>query len=340
MLYTKPYFFDNFKCKADKCTDTCCAGWEVDVDSDSYEKYMSAQCNLKDKLRNNIVCEDGQYCFRLTPDERCVFLDCNGLCEIYSQLGEDYLCDICREHPRFYDFFDGVTESGLGLCCEKVCEMIFASDAPITFETYSDECDDEMYDDDIFYFQIRQKCFDIICDRTERLSKRIVTLLDFIAKVQNNINTDVRYSIQMINRNKLFSSVIDLFIKTEAINNEWTEYINYLSENKDKFFSVAEKIPADDVRYEQILTYLLYRHFMQSRYEGNVSDYVCFCVASLIFIYIADCKTYVESGCINMTDRINNVKFWSKQIEYSTDNINIVTEEITGLFFEQRVFNV
>ena len=39
MIYLKPYFYDYFKCKADKCTDTCCAGWEVDIDADSFEKY-------------------------------------------------------------------------------------------------------------------------------------------------------------------------------------------------------------------------------------------------------------------------------------------------------------
>ncbi len=340
MLYTKPYFFDNFKCKADKCTDTCCAGWEVDVDADSYEKYMSVECSLTDKLTNNIVCEEGQHCFRLTPDERCVFLDCDGLCEIYSQLGEDYLCDICREHPRFYDFFDGITESGLGLCCEKVCEMMFLSDNPVMFESYSDEYDDEVNEDDIFYFQIRQQCFDIICNRKERLSSRISALLKYIAKVQNEIYPDIYYDLSEINRNKLFSSVIELFVKTEPINNEWTEYINCIAGNKDEICSVSEKIPADDIRYEQILTYLLYRHFMQSRYEGNITDYVCFCVASLIFIYICDCKSYMESGSITIADRINNVKLWSKQIEYSTDNISIITEKITGLFFAQSVFNV
>lgn len=27
-----PDYYDEFECIADKCTDTCCAGWQVDVD--------------------------------------------------------------------------------------------------------------------------------------------------------------------------------------------------------------------------------------------------------------------------------------------------------------------
>ena len=32
MKYHKPSFFDQFKCIGSACTDTCCAGWEIEVD--------------------------------------------------------------------------------------------------------------------------------------------------------------------------------------------------------------------------------------------------------------------------------------------------------------------
>ena len=39
MFTVKPDFYDNFKCIADKCTDSCCIGWEIDVDETALEKY-------------------------------------------------------------------------------------------------------------------------------------------------------------------------------------------------------------------------------------------------------------------------------------------------------------
>ena len=39
MILRKPDFYDKFKCTASKCTDTCCIGWEIDIDKDSQEVY-------------------------------------------------------------------------------------------------------------------------------------------------------------------------------------------------------------------------------------------------------------------------------------------------------------
>ena len=39
MRYTKPHFYDTFECLADRCPDTCCAGWQIVIDEDSLDKY-------------------------------------------------------------------------------------------------------------------------------------------------------------------------------------------------------------------------------------------------------------------------------------------------------------
>lgn len=41
------------------------------------------------------------YLFRLNEKGYCHFLNKAGLCRLVLELGEDALCDICREHPRF-----------------------------------------------------------------------------------------------------------------------------------------------------------------------------------------------------------------------------------------------
>ena len=36
-----PKYYERFKCIADKCSHSCCIGWEIDVDADTLKKYKS-----------------------------------------------------------------------------------------------------------------------------------------------------------------------------------------------------------------------------------------------------------------------------------------------------------
>lgn len=334
MIYTKPDFYDNFECKADKCTDTCCAGWEVDIDDESYEKYKNLSGNFAKRLIDGIDIAGDVPCFRLCENERCIFLDGYGLCDIYSELGEEYLCEICREHPRFYDFFDGVTEMGLGLCCEKVCEMIFSSEKPVTFKSYYDDENIYVDDDDKLYFMIREKCFDILYDREKPLYSRVMNLIEYSVSVQNDIFADEYVFNPGKDIESLFNAVIELFSETEPINDEWKNSISDILKNSDRIFAVKDDYKFKEYEYEQILTYILYRHFMKSRFTGNILPAVCFSVVSLIFIYMTDCRIFSANNNFTDSDRIFSVKLWSKQIEYSEENTQYIFDKASDLFVD------
>ena len=106
-----------------------------------------------------------------------------------------------------------------------------------------------------------------------------------------------------------------------------------MRENFKDIFTAGESAVFSDTEYEQTLTYIMYRHFMQSRFTGEVLSAVCFSIASLIFIYLCDCKTYNENKCYEKSDRINNVKLWSKQIEYSEENTQDIFDKSFNLFY-------
>ena len=42
MKIVTPAYYKDFKCIAGACTDTCCAGWDVDVDEASYKHYKKS----------------------------------------------------------------------------------------------------------------------------------------------------------------------------------------------------------------------------------------------------------------------------------------------------------
>jgi len=127
----------DFVCIADKCKHSCCLGWEIDVDDETYELYKEVPGEFGDRLRENIADEGDCRHFILGKGERCPFLNDNNLCDIILNLGEDYLCDICSEHPRFYVEKDGDYECGVGMCCEEAARMIITNESP---------CDEQIVD--------------------------------------------------------------------------------------------------------------------------------------------------------------------------------------------------
>ena len=36
-----PHFYPNFACIASRCSDSCCIGWEIDIDPDTADYYRS-----------------------------------------------------------------------------------------------------------------------------------------------------------------------------------------------------------------------------------------------------------------------------------------------------------
>ena len=125
MRYVRPDFYEDFHCLAGDCRHSCCVGWEIDIDDDSLARYRAVGGEPGRMLRRAIETEPTPH-FRLTEEERCPFLREDGLCRLILTLGEDSLCDICREHPRFYNALPGRLEAGLGLCCEEAARLLLA----------------------------------------------------------------------------------------------------------------------------------------------------------------------------------------------------------------------
>ena len=126
MTEVYPSYYPQFRCRAGVCKNTCCRGWEIDIDSETREFYRTVGGDLGQKLRQSILDGEDGASLRLVEDERCPFLLDSGLCQLILELGEDKLCQICTDHPRFRSFFSDRTEVGIGLCCEAAAELVLS----------------------------------------------------------------------------------------------------------------------------------------------------------------------------------------------------------------------
>ena len=321
MLYIRPSFYDKFKCIADKCTDSCCIGWEINIDNETMDIYNNMPTEFGEKIRENIVeNEDGTHSFKLCKDERCPFLNEKNLCDIITDCGEENICYICSEHPRFYNDFPDVTEYGLGLCCEEVCRLLLENDEPLKFVAFEDEteCYFENYEDEV-------ESYSKIYNVRNQIYEILELNISYAEKIQRIINFLENYNGEKITISSDYE-ILQMYKKTEPINDEWIEYFESLKNSIDDI--LRNEKPFDetsngDSKYSKILNYVIYRHLMKSAFFDISSFIGCvnFCVSSVRFIKLCDIKTYVENGCVKEIDRINNVKRWSKQIEYSEENV-------------------
>ena len=125
MTIAKLNCYENFKCLAGDCPDTCCAGWKVLIDDTTYAKYLTANCdkNFSKRISKNLIkCKDG-YCTKLHK-KRCAFLTSDNLCEIYINLGENSLSEVCKNHPRFINDLGARREVNFSLSCPLAVSLL------------------------------------------------------------------------------------------------------------------------------------------------------------------------------------------------------------------------
>lgn len=126
--------YDNFKCIADKCKYTCCSGWQINVDEQTFAKYkknMYLKINMKDKF---VISKKGT-CMRLTKDKNCKFLRKDYLCDIHVKFGEGMLCETCKVYPRGVNQLNNSVEKHLYSSCPAMVELFLAKNEKLSFET-------------------------------------------------------------------------------------------------------------------------------------------------------------------------------------------------------------
>lgn len=295
-----PEYYKKFKCIADRCKHSCCIGWEIDIDSDALEKYAAVQHGYGKQIADSISLSDTPH-FNLCQNEKCPHLNNKGLCNIILNLGEEYLCDICREHPRFYNNTVRGIEVGLGLSCEEACRIVLSDDYNSFFVLKN--IDQKPIKHDFDTVKARNEIYKILSDRSFAYQKRLQHIL--------------------------LSHSIDL---TETTQDEWTETIDSLeyldNSHKELFLNFSPNAVAPqeiELLCERFLAYLIYRHCSPASDENEYR-------AALFFSLF--CEKLLVSAVESSNDHsfqnvVNISRIISEEIEYSEDN----TETIKSVYY-------
>lgn len=298
-----PKYYNNFVCIADKCNHSCCIGWEIDIDPKTAEKYSTFDKGYGAIVKESVDFKDVPH-FRLAENDRCPHLNENGLCRIILELGEEHLCDICREHPRFYNYTGRGIEVGLGLACQEAGRLILSSDLYGEFDelTYTDSIDCNYTEDHGFDpLILRDDIFKTLSDSTLSYGEKL-----------NNISEKYKVSVGLLS---------DSEAKTLLKN------LEYLDPSHKIMFSCYSSKTEVPYTLEKIccrvLAYFIYRHCSQAEdydYFRAVLGFCLFCEKLFVSV-IKTRKANTLEACAEIARII------SEELEYSEDNTQTITDE-------------
>ena len=305
-----PDYYTKFKCIADKCRHSCCIGWEIDVDEDTLDYYGTIGGQFGERLKSNIVTDGETAHFCLAKDERCPFLNEKGLCDIIIELGEEALCQICDDHPRYRNFYSDREEIGVGLSCEAAAKLVLMHKEKAQLVCLDDEEDEILWEEEIEFLKIRDKIWSILQNRTKTVETRVAEMLGFCGITE--VCKSAAEWAQIYRRLEKLDPIRDKIL--DAL------------ENADEKQLVLPHIEWLETASEQLLCYFTYRHLADSLDDGRFISRLLFCVQSFRMIKwfaALHCNKY---GKIDIDILSEIVRIYSAEIEYSTDNIEALLD--------------
>lgn len=313
MKLIAPEYYTEFKCIADQCKHSCCIGWVIDVDPDTLEYYHTITGPLGERLKKGID-ESGETAhFILGEGERCPFLDQTGLCDLITELGEESLCQICTDHPRYRNFYSDRTEIGLGLCCEAAGELILKRQEKTTLIVLEDDGEAEELDvPDESLLTWREQLIAIAQDRNYTIEERAAAILK---------------AAEMPIPEKSLAEWADIYLELERLEETWTDRLQELK-STDIPNAPALDTPGWETAFEQLLVYFLYRQLPFALDDGEYEGRAAFCVLSYRIIRDLCHVHAVLHGSVALDDLVEIARQYSAEIEYSDENVEALLDAL------------
>ncbi len=202
-----PTYLKEFQCIGGACEDSCCIGWDVDIDRITFRQYFrTKELNMREMFKTYVYKNEDSYSdvvdygkVRLDTSKRCPFLNNDNYCKIYKNLGESYLSNVCTSYPRVTNAVDDFYEVSLYVSCPEAARLILLNPEGIRFEerlqplnkhvlgSVVDTRLKEHQQSPIEYFkEIRETCIQLIQDRGYPLGQRLLNLGFFLEELQEN----------------------------------------------------------------------------------------------------------------------------------------------------------
>ena len=312
MLITKPAYFDDFRCIASLCPDSCCKEWDVQVDATAAAMYRALPGDLGDRLREVLYDEDGET-YMAIVEGRCPMWRMDGLCRIQAELGEGALCKTCREFPRLTHDYGDFVERGLELSCPEAARILLSA-APAPFvseEVPGGEAPEYDREAMAVLKATRQTALALLEDPAYAPAEVLSQLLLYGAQTQGELDGDdiapfdpeaAMDTIRSLARPGDISAIAAFFASLEILTPQWEAVL------------ATAGIPVFPQEVRNLARYFVERYWLQAVSDYDLMGRVKFAVLSCILI------------CALPGDFCRNAQLYSKEIENNYANVEAILD--------------
>ena len=312
MKIYKPSFYDEFRCLAGSCPDSCCQEWDVQVDLDSAERYLALPGKLGQTLREKLKQdEDGGYYLQIT-DRRCPMWRQDGLCQIQAELGEEGLCKVCHEFPRLRHDYGDFVELGLELSCPEAARLILNDGAPAMVTTEEPGGEEPEYDREAMEVLLRTRATALQILSKHGLPDALALLLLYGYRAQEeldggepallDVNGDLALARQLAQPGSA-DLLRQFYLSLDILTPRW-----------EKRLQARSNPVAWSEQLRAMARYCVERYWLQA-----VSDYDLVCRVKMI---VAGCLLVRDLG----GDLVETAQLYSKEIENSAENVDAILD--------------
>ena len=379
MQYTVPHYYKKFRCIAGECPDTCCAGWQIQIDPASLRKYKKTKGPLGSRLKNEINWKEG--CFRQYGG-RCAFLNEGDLCDLYLEGGgERAFCRTCRTYPRHIEEFEGLREISLSLSCPAAADLILNCGEPVRFLHAEDEKEDEPYEDfDFFLFtkleDARSLILRILQDRTHTFSVRAAAALSLAHDLQQRIDKNALFEADSLfdrysspgmwtwfearlsalklsedyaeRRRAAENALFSILGRLELLRDDWLPYLvdaRRTLKNAPAFQREEERSFSElftEQTAEQLLVYFVFTYFCGAVYNANAYGKMKFSFAGMILIRELVRAEWLRNPDITRETVLRTACRYTREVEHSDKNKFLMEELLDDedLFGLEELFSI
>lgn len=257
----------------------------------------------------HIVDDDTPH-FALCEDERCPFLDDSGLCSIILAEGQGTLPEICREHPRFRNFYgEDFVELSTGLSCEISVSLLLkeenlhflASDIEVDALTPRESLSLTPYS----FSPIFSEYENAFLEKKYNILRQILKAGASYATVSETVLSSLSIHDYQERSNRAYLMLPNL----ETLDADFT--LLFGKSNSEASHKPQNHISLSDNEKKNLLAHTFFRHANTENLFSIASAFAF----SLFFVSLAcDLVTF------HNFDKIEAVRTLSAEIEYSTEN--------------------
>ena len=311
MNVTKPSYYDDFRCLAGLCPDSCCKEWEVDVDEEAAHLYRSLPGPLGDRLRQ-VLRHTGDGTVMTIQNGRCPMWREDGLCRIQAELGEEALCQVCSQFPRLRHDYGDFVELGLELSCPEAARLILSAPAAprICIQEQGGKAGD--YDEEAMavLLETRQRALALL-EAYPDPARALTLLLFYGCRVQAQLDGAEREEFlpegaletaAALAKPPDIAGFLEFFQGLEILTDQWRELLS------------APHTPALPPQTLALARYLVERYWLQAVSDYDLAGRVKFIVISCLLVGLLGGE-YVQTA-----------QLFSKEIENDADNVEAILD--------------